>query len=340
MMKTIVKLGNAFINAFLTFFVVGFWNTAWNIQDRYIYPDDPVLSNGLSLSCGIIGICLLALLQFSFTKLFQDKHILLYLIFSRVIAFLWAFLDVCHWRGLWNFIDIYTADISPLILLLPVAALLVVLRSIRNVIVMPYLNGYDRRKDMFFIKPMIFSKVIKKELPFVLDIILSVSILWSLVILFWRNTWKLFDLNLYPDDKTKTLIWSAVISIGVQIFIEIVSLLFEANVKKMKTIHYLISLIIQDIFFTIAGIGNVAMWRTYWILVDMLIEMSGSDIGLPCICVGSFIILACTCSCRSGGLLMDGDLRNWYQLPNDIIGSIKYVKVPEGEELNLKAINV
>ena len=160
-----------------------------------------------------------------------------------------------------------------------------------------------------------------------MDIILSVSILWSLVILFWRNTWKLFDLNLYPDDKTKTLIWSAVISIGVQIFIEIVSLLFEANVKKLKTIHYFISLIIQDIFFTIAGIGNVAMWRTYWILVDMLIEMSGSDIGLPCICVGSFIILACTCSCRSGGLLMDGDLRNWYQLPNDIIGSIKYVKV-------------
>jgi predicted ATP-grasp superfamily ATP-dependent carboligase len=54
-MKKLEKLGNILICDIITIPVVAFWNTTWNLQDKYLLPDHYVLSNSLSVSVGRIA---------------------------------------------------------------------------------------------------------------------------------------------------------------------------------------------------------------------------------------------------------------------------------------------
>jgi hypothetical protein len=72
--------------------------------------------------------------------------------------------------------------------------------------------------------------------------------------------------------------------------------------------------------------GSIAGWRGIWKGVDMIIEMTGPEVGLVSVCLGSFIILVAVCSCTSlvlKGYVMDGSVEKWYNLFNEYIGDVR-----------------
>jgi hypothetical protein len=136
--------------------VVSFWYSTWKLQDIYLFPDNPGLSNGLSLSFGILGLCILGLKQFSLTTELQGKHCVVFFCVSRIIVLFWAIFGICHWRGLWNILDNYTGRYSSEILLAACLFFLVLFRSVRNVITTPFVIGFDGDRNQFFNQSMMW----------------------------------------------------------------------------------------------------------------------------------------------------------------------------------------
>ncbi|CAC5418903.1 unnamed protein product [Mytilus coruscus] len=242
------------------------------------------------------------------------------------IAFFWAVCSVCHWRGLWNILDKYTAALSPKVLLVIGLIVLCSLRSVRNILAPPFVLGFDGYRDQFFNQSMIFGQIIRNKIPFELDVLLCTSILGSLVVVFWRDAWKTMDNHLFPDDKLKTFIWSAVIFFSVQILAEILQFCFRKTSPHIEKSPYIMKLFIHDAYFIILGVGNVSCWRFIWIVIDKVTAMIGPDIELVSVCFTSFIFLVSAFSSTSivsKGFIMDGSVEQWYRLPIDYIGNIR-----------------
>jgi hypothetical protein len=159
-MKILHRLGNILISDTFVLPVVSFWYSTWKLQDIYLFPDNPGLSNGLSLSFGILGLCILGLKQFSLTTELQGKHCVVFFCVSRIIVLFWAIFGICHWRGLWNILDNYTGRYSSEILLAACLFFLVLFRSVRNVITTPFVIGFDGDRNQFFNQSMIFGKIV------------------------------------------------------------------------------------------------------------------------------------------------------------------------------------
>ncbi|XP_071161403.1 uncharacterized protein [Mytilus edulis] len=326
MMKNFKKFGNIIISDIFVFFVVAFWYTTWNIQDKYLFPNHHGLSNGISLSIGIIGISIIAISQFAINKKLRNTNCVIFFLISRCIAFFWAVCGVCHWRGLWNFLDRYTAALSPKVLLVIGLVVLCVLRSIRNILAPPFVLGFDGYRDQFFNQSMIFSQIVRNKIPFELDVLLCTSILGSLVIMFWRDAWQTMDNHLFPDDKQKTFIWSILIFFSVQILAEILQFCFRRTSPQIEKSPYIMKLIIHDAYFIFLGVGNVACWRFIWTIIDKITAFIGPDIGLGSVCFTGFIFLVSAFSSTSivsKGFIMDASVEQWYRLPTEYIGSYR-----------------
>lgn len=153
------KLGNIFISDIIVCFVVSFWYTIWTIQDIYIFPVDHELSNGLSLSLGVIGITALSATQNVLTRNLRKKNKFVHFVCTRVLGLFWSICCIFHWRGLWNFLDKYNNSLFPFVLVCVSTFLLCILRSIRNILGPPFIIGFDGKKE-YFAQPVIFSKIV------------------------------------------------------------------------------------------------------------------------------------------------------------------------------------
>lgn len=326
-MRKFSKLGNLLISDFLAVPVVAFWYSTWSLQDRYLFPDYLTFSSGLSLTIGVVGLSVTALTQFSLTKHLKDKGCLAFFLISRLIALFWAIFGVCHWRGMWNILDIYAGSVYPEILLTGGLLLLGLCRSIRNILATPFVVGFDGHRKQFFCQTMICNKVTHRHFPYGLDVFLSISIIGSLIVVFWRDAWMVIDKHLFPEDKTKTILFSAVIFISIQILAEIFQILFRMMSDRFTKWHYIIRLLIQDVYFIVVGIGNVACWRATWKTIDAAISnIFGPVTGVPITFALSYILLVCMCSCTSvvsKGFVLDGELEKWYLFHNDFIGNVQ-----------------
>lgn len=156
------RLGNLIIGDIIACCVVSFWNTMWSIHDTYVFPADHELSNGLSLSLGIIGITALSATQKKLTRYLRKTNKCFYFLCSRFLGLFWASCCVCHWRGLWHFLDKYNDSFFPFALLSASAFLLCILRSVRNLPGPPFVIGIDGRNE-YFIQPVMFSRIVSYD---------------------------------------------------------------------------------------------------------------------------------------------------------------------------------
>lgn len=165
----------------------------------------------------------------------------------------------------------------------------------------------------------------KRSLPLLVDAFLCVSILGSLVIVFWRDTWVILDAYLYPGDR----IMSAVSSAGIFVCTQLLGELLQCGIKEREEVlhklPFMIYLIIQDIFFLMLSIGDIACWRSIWMTVDIILESIESELARPILCSVAFLVLVLGFSSTSAvlkGYNMDGEQTTWYQLPNSYLQSI------------------
>ena len=111
-----------------------------------------------------------------------------------------------------------------------------------------------------------------------------------LTILYWRGTWALLDLYLYPEHP-KTSAW---VSTGVGVAILVLVWFLEGFLeKKLKRHTGVAHIIVSRLHTYIAGFGNVAHWRGVWNLWD---EYTGK--GLPSSAISMCIGIVGLCVAR------------------------------------------
>jgi hypothetical protein len=132
--------------------VVGYWRGTWNLLAYYLYPDDELFSNLVSLMIGIFGHMMFTIFQINLTKdLTPDKCRLTYYFWSRIYTIVFGFVCVNGWRGGWLLIDMYTPPDSASVAFITLVSCLILaaIKSIRNIAATPFVVIADDSKAYF-----------------------------------------------------------------------------------------------------------------------------------------------------------------------------------------------
>jgi hypothetical protein len=98
------------------------------------------------------------------------------------------------------------------------------------------------------------------------------------------------DDHLFPEDKTQTIIFSVVVFVTIQILAELFQILCRNTIECMGRRHYIVKLLVQDVYFILVGVGNVACWRSVWKTIDIILDMVDYDIGLAVMFLTSSVL--------------------------------------------------
>ena len=102
--------------------VVFYWRGTWVLVDRHVLPDVILQSDGTELRvtssangwfCFVlanIGLFVIVCTQHLLERLVKinSMHPAIRLVYGDVHGYVVAFLNVCHWRGVWVLLDYYT----------------------------------------------------------------------------------------------------------------------------------------------------------------------------------------------------------------------------------------
>lgn len=151
-------LDSVFASLIVAPLVVSFWRSVWELMGVYVFPDDALISAGISYAISILGHVFFTLSQHAFEHYFHpDRNRIAFYLVSRCYTVCFAFVCVNGWRGPWMFLDIYTRpEMLPVATSVAVAVVaLACLRALRNcsstpfVVVTDYVKGYFQVLTMF-----------------------------------------------------------------------------------------------------------------------------------------------------------------------------------------------
>lgn len=92
--------------------VTTYWRGTWNLMDFYI-GKNTVKNIWSCWFVGASGLIIMNLLQYFLLKFNPNKiHLILWLVLSRLHAYVVSFFYVCLWRGVWNAWEIYAGKID------------------------------------------------------------------------------------------------------------------------------------------------------------------------------------------------------------------------------------
>jgi hypothetical protein len=116
--------------------------------------------------------------------------------------------------------------------------------------------------EIFFQRKMTYHSVLLE----LLDTLYSSFVVCPLVIAYWRGTWNLSDLYLYPNNKIQSSFASLLLGIVGHLVFTIWQGSFEKFLNPDR--HRLIFYIASRLYTAIYGIICVNCWRGGWQLVD------------------------------------------------------------------------
>lgn len=143
-----------------------------------------------------------------------------------------------------------------------------------------------------------FVNSIEKRPPFslpVLDTVFTSLVIGPAAIAYWKGTWSLSDVYLFPDDDICSLIASVLFGTLVQVAFTFGQDSLQRNLRpdKYKIFYYIMSRLYTYLY----GLANVNMWRGGYIALDLFCGMDVIRILVPTIL--SIAILTCMKSIRN-----------------------------------------
>ncbi|XP_041775608.1 uncharacterized protein LOC121595593 isoform X3 [Anopheles merus] len=104
------------------------------------------------------------------------------------------------------------------------------------------------------------------KVPDIVNSIYAALVIGPLVICFWRGTWNLMDMLLFPEDEVLRMITLQVFGLGGHLFFMLLQTTLERwlDVEVRPVSFYLLSRVYTYIY----GAMCVATWRGGWILID------------------------------------------------------------------------
>uniref|UniRef100_A0A182PAV5 Fuseless n=1 Tax=Anopheles epiroticus TaxID=199890 RepID=A0A182PAV5_9DIPT len=197
---------------------------------------------------------------------------------KRMYTYAFSMGCLMHWRGGWNVMELYFAfNLLPALSISAICLVgLVMAKSVRNLLAPPFIILTDRKEAMFSFPTRFRMKITgsarktlakdEPQVPEIVNNLYAALVIGPLVICFWRGTWNLMDMQLFPEDEVLRMIILLVGGIGGHLFFMLLQTTLERwlDVEVRPMSFYLLSRVYTYIY----GVMCVATWRGGWILID------------------------------------------------------------------------
>lgn len=248
--------------------VVNYWRGTWYFLDLFVFPNDEVLSAWVTVAASFGTIFLIMLVEDYIKEFFDERRARkgLYL----VLFYPLAFLSVTSWRGLWMLLDLYTttALTSAIVSHLVGFSIVLAFKTTYSLIAIP---GYciserhiDPPEKILQVKKCFRTNTSAR----LLNGFLTVFIIGSTVISYWRGTWLIIVAAVQPlNDKLESSSALIILSYSVLSLCYILSTCLST--VNMNPPYSLLSRSLEQVYVYILGFGVVASWVGIWHLMDI-----------------------------------------------------------------------
>ena len=130
----------------------------------------------------------------------------------------------------------------------------------------------------------------------VLDIIFSCLIIAPAVIGYWRGSWCLSDVYIFPNDFKVNLIVSGLIGFIVQILLTLSQDYLQKNINPKK-LNIIIYYLISRVYTYLYGLACINMWRAVWKALDFYCGTQFLQVLVPTTI--SFVAISCMKSIKT-----------------------------------------
>jgi hypothetical protein len=183
--------------------------------------------------------------------------------------------------------------------------------------------GVDVQDEFFTYTTRFNTKsAVNKEL-FMLDSLLTVTIIHQLVVFYWRGVWQLLEIYLLPHDHHQ----SAIACLCISYILQLVSCLLQPTLNHIYRRHstagdksIVLPWILETASYFVANLVCVTHWRAIWLLLDLTWPgVYSATVTHLAGLIGLWVLL-CGHSVTVSGCNIDGDsepaqgciLRNYY----------------------------
>lgn len=265
------------VSCFLTPLTVSFWRGTWYILDLFVFPDDKLASAWVTVASGFTGLYSMVCIG-DYVKTFLNER--RWKKASYLIMFYpLALLVVSSWRGLWMLLDYYTTPSLISACVTHALGFLIVLstKTTSSIVTPPGYCISERNVDpseiilerisCFTIKISTFWTAYTCDIATrMLNSFVTVFVIGSGVICYWRGTWIVVTHIKHPDDK----VLSSVIAVSLGLAIcSVCYCLSEFIATKKLNPSYRLWRVLEEIFVYILGFSAVSVWVGIWLLEDI-----------------------------------------------------------------------
>ncbi|XP_041372496.1 uncharacterized protein LOC121385781 [Gigantopelta aegis] len=302
--------------------VVFYWRGTWELLDVHLFPESPELSNWVSLIIGVVIAVASGLLQSAFCWVSLRISPAVLVIFSRVYGYVLAFGVVNHWRGVWLLLNAYTGNswLSPMLCLVIGSGLLFAFRSYRNVLTTPVVVGLDIFPESYFtISTRFNQKAIRHR--FLLDLLFSVLVIASLVVVVWRGFWEILNIYLSSDDVVISGCYSLTIGYVLVCLLALGQRPLKAICRKLGDATTIGKVVFEDFVYLLYATVAITQWRGFWLIADELIFPTNQNLSLwltHSAGFGGLMLMFVSNSAMSRGCVFDGALKDGAEVTMDI----------------------
>jgi len=198
---TLLFVADALWSCFVVFpLLVLYWSGTWFLLDIYLFPKNLMYSALASL---IAGSMILFLIYYALPLLGQHISVgwtLKHVIVSRCMIYVTALGVLLYFRGIWNLVDtlaIEKLEISIIIVVSNQLAL-ILLRASVNAAGSPLIVQMDISDDFYLLSTRC-KTTIDSLLYYTLDVLLTIFVILSSVVLLWVGLWQLGDALILPN---------------------------------------------------------------------------------------------------------------------------------------------
>ncbi|KAK6181068.1 hypothetical protein SNE40_009004 [Patella caerulea] len=293
--------------------VAAYWRGTWGIADLYLFPEDKLLSQCLSLGGGMLISFTMMLLQDRFNEWNRKMSSTAFLVISRIHSYILGHACVHYWRGIWGFLEytgrsLHSASITAALSTI----LLVLFRGMCDSVAAPLYTMTDLDRKDYFVIPTRFKIKSNFSLKFTVDCCFTVICVLGTVAVQWRSIWVLADLLLAPHDP----IYSSWLSMAAGNIFTVLLLVAQwplmkiAKTLKRKESKFYILVLIEDLMSLCGNIAAVLVWRGFWNLQDQFLLIDNQKIvwALHAGSVTILIILLHFKTVTLAGAWTDGDV--------------------------------
>ena len=277
---------DALVNAVIvTPLCVALWWIVWDLLYNLAYMVDsdanPDIGLWILIMVGGSGKFAMYLLQFYITPYFnpEERSRLFIVTILRVEMYIMFVLGMAVWVGVWTLLDELTGinGISTMVCLAVSLPGLFILRTLNCSVAAPMNLKLDSNQtplyyqSRFMINPHNNQNNARRFFLYMIDWVITVPVIESLRIAYWRAGFNILDLYLLPKDQ-KLSAWITII-IGYSMFLVFLFLQFPAVRISKKLTSPWQRLLWKAGYWIVAFIMMVCIWRGIWNALNLYLPV-------------------------------------------------------------------